>query len=245
MKPTISISILAAILLTAACGPEPAAAIDLHDDEESGGELTLSDEAERTIGIELETAAYRPMQASMTVPGIVEGTTQGRALITPPVDGRVTQINVQMGQSVKKGDRIAVIESPDLAQAWAAAAQAETAETASAAALAERESELRLSQGRLDAAQQFLAQQRTLAEAGAFSQAPLLKARTELTEAQIFWSIKRIRCVSTLPRLNLRWHRPTLTEKSRFQRADFSISESFSLLNLLSRMLNSKFSVLR
>jgi cobalt-zinc-cadmium efflux system membrane fusion protein len=56
---------------------------------------------------------------SVSFPGIVEADPLRTVNILPPFTGRLTQLNVRLGDFVKKGQVLALIRSPDLAQAYA------------------------------------------------------------------------------------------------------------------------------
>lgn len=148
------------------------------------GEVKLDSEQEKLAGIEVETVQMRAIQASLDVPGVVNSTTKGRAVVTPPVAGRIVTITVALGDKVRQGQTLATIESVELAQSWASIADAERNRDAASATLRETKSEVDLALSKLSAAKSNLARQRELANAGAFSQAPLQQAQSELNDAQ-------------------------------------------------------------
>lgn len=155
--------------------------------EESGhveGEVTLDAEQEKVAGIEVESASLRTLRLSLDVPGTVNSTAKGRAVVTPPVGGRVVTVKVGLGDRVQQGQGLAVLESAELAQSWSSIAAAEQGRDSASAALREAKSELALAIAKLTAAQASLSRQRQLASAGAFSQAPLQAAQSELNDAQ-------------------------------------------------------------
>jgi cobalt-zinc-cadmium efflux system membrane fusion protein len=55
----------------------------------------------------------------MNIPGVVEADPTATVNILPPLTGRLTELKVKLGDVVKVGQVVAVISSPDLAQAWA------------------------------------------------------------------------------------------------------------------------------
>jgi len=55
----------------------------------------------------------------MNIPGVVEADPTATVNILPPLTGRLTELKVKLGDVVKAGQVVAVISSPDLAQAWA------------------------------------------------------------------------------------------------------------------------------
>jgi membrane fusion protein, heavy metal efflux system len=67
--------------------------------------------------------AVAPAQAQGTaeklvLPGIVESNPAATAVVLSPVAGRVLEIKVELGDRVRQGQVLAVIDSPDLAQAF-------------------------------------------------------------------------------------------------------------------------------
>ncbi len=171
-----------------------------HTDEEHGeeGHVRLDPAGAKTAGIRVEPARYRPVQNILTVPGTVEASTERVAKITPPVAGRVVRVLVNLGDTVRTGQPLVILDSYEVAQAHAAEHQAESAvqqakarlETARAeinqaqAGVAQARAEVRQAQTRQSSAQVAVRNQRALARAGAFSQAPLQAAQSELSEAQ-------------------------------------------------------------
>ena len=178
--------LLLALALAGCSAPQPVAKEE-HGHEESHaeeGHVVLDAEQEKLAGIETTPVSSRLIQASLDVPGIVNATTKGHAVVTPPVAGRVVTIEVALGETVRQGQVLATLESPELAQAWSSIADAERSRDAASAALRESKSEVDLATAKHTAAQANLARQRELANAGAFSQAPLQQAQSELNDAQ-------------------------------------------------------------
>ena len=146
--------------------------------------IELSADAQKIAEIETQPVVYQMVQDGLDVPGVVNSTTNGRAVVTPPVAGRVLAIKVQLGERVSQGQTLAVIESTELAQTWSSVAQAKQARDAAIAQLNESVSEAELASAKLTASNTNLIRQRELAKAGAFSQAPLQQAKSELNDAQ-------------------------------------------------------------
>lgn len=165
-------------------GHEAEAAKAQNEDNHAEGEVRLDAEQERIAGIEVEAVQLQTVQASLDVPGVINSTTKGRAVVTPSVAGRVVSIHVALGEKVLHGQTLALIESVELAQSWASIADAERNRDAASAAQREAKSEVDLALSKLAAAKSSLARQRELAKAGAFSQAPLQQAQSELNDAQ-------------------------------------------------------------
>jgi len=179
--------LLLALIGGCAKGTEPAKADEHANEKEAGsveGQVKLSEEAQEIAGIETTVVRLESIQESLQVPGTVTSTDKGRAVVTPPVAGRVISISARLGDSVRQGQTLAIIESPELAQAWSSIAEATRLRDAASSDLKQAESEVDLAKAKLNAAKVSLARQQDLVKAGAFSQAPLQQALNDLNEAQ-------------------------------------------------------------
>lgn len=156
-----------------------------HEEEEhSENEVKLSDDAKAIAGIETTVARVEDFQQMLQVPGTVTSTDKGKAVVTPPVAGRVVSISARLGDSVRRGQTLAVIESPELSQALSTIADSTRLRDAAASDVQQARSEVELSLAKLSATRTNLTRQRQLAQAGAFSQAPVQQAQSELNDAQ-------------------------------------------------------------
>ncbi len=151
---------------------------------DSAKPIELSLDAQRNGGIETQPAGTQMMQETIKVTGTVSSTGKGRALVTPPVGGRIVAIQAQLGERVRQGQTLAVIESSELATAWASIAEARRSRDVAASELEQARSESELEASKLSAASVSLKRQSALAKAGAFSQAPLQQAQSELNDSQ-------------------------------------------------------------
>ncbi|MGV3617292.1 MAG: efflux RND transporter periplasmic adaptor subunit [Fimbriimonas sp.] len=153
-----------------------------HGHEE--GHIELTPEQVRIAGIQTEPATIRPMQAELTAPGVVNPTTNAVAMVTPPVAGRVVRLMATVGDTVRQGQPLAVVQSSELAQGTGAIAEAETRVLAAEAAVREAAAQVDLARSRARSAEQTLSRQRRLAKEGVFSQPSLQAAQNEVGEAQ-------------------------------------------------------------
>ena len=78
-------------------------------------------------------AQLRPVSPMLVLPAVVESNPARTAAVLPALGGRVLELKVALGDRVIKGQALAVIESPDLAQAYD-----EDAKAADALKLAEK-----------------------------------------------------------------------------------------------------------
>jgi len=68
-----------------------------------------------TIG----AVGQQEIQRKLVLPAVVEADPSRTVKVLPPVTGRVTDLKVQLGERVTQGQELAVIDSGDLAQAYA------------------------------------------------------------------------------------------------------------------------------
>ena len=100
-----------------------------HADEHGGGEgeeVMLTPEAREAAGIEIEGVTERPAVALLRVTGTVETNQQQSQQATPLVGGRVERVGVVLGDTVRAGQVLAVISSPQIAQMHGKLHEAET-----------------------------------------------------------------------------------------------------------------------
>lgn len=67
----------------------------------------------------IEPVAERDIQRNLVLPAVVEADPGRLIKVLPPLAGRVTQLKVQLGERVENGQQLVVIDSPDLAAAYA------------------------------------------------------------------------------------------------------------------------------
>lgn len=177
-------------MLAIGCGskPEPAAEATKKEDvpAEAGhpNEVSLTLEALKGAGIKTAPISVKPIFARLEVPGEVTVPTGAHAVLTPPVPGRIVELRASIGQEVRQGQVLAVIQSGDLAEAASAVSAAQTQAIQADATVRQQSAAVDLAAGRLRTAQASLARQRQFAKAGAFSQPSLTAARNEVSEAE-------------------------------------------------------------
>jgi cobalt-zinc-cadmium efflux system membrane fusion protein len=71
----------------------------------------------------------REIQHKLELPAVVEADPSRTVKVLPPVAGRVTDLKVQLGERVVQGQELAVIDSGDLAQAYADIEKAKSVRT--------------------------------------------------------------------------------------------------------------------
>ncbi|GAB7531520.1 efflux RND transporter periplasmic adaptor subunit [Pseudomonas sp. 3A(2025)] len=137
-----------------------------HEEEghEEEGQLALSAEQISSAGIELAVATAKPMNSAVSFPGEIRFDEDRTAHIVPRVSGVVERVLVELGQPVKKGQVLAVIASPQIA---------------------DQRSELSAAQRRLETARSTLQREKTLWQDKISAEQDYQLARQAFEEAQI------------------------------------------------------------
>ncbi len=106
-----------AVLLAALCLPALLRAHEGHDhapvpgetDAGLGGPIVLSEPTRRNLGLQTHEAELAEIRPALTVPARLTVVPERNARITGAVDGRVTRLDVKLGQNVKRGQVLAEI----------------------------------------------------------------------------------------------------------------------------------------
>ncbi|GGF06454.1 hypothetical protein GCM10011611_09970 [Aliidongia dinghuensis] len=111
-------------------GPGPARAADppaapalVHDHDR----IVVPEGSPYRKRLFVEAAATQQLQRALEVPATVEADPALTVKVLPPLSGRIVDLKVSLGDHVSQGQAIAVIESPDLAQAYDDDAKAQSA----------------------------------------------------------------------------------------------------------------------
>jgi cobalt-zinc-cadmium efflux system membrane fusion protein len=79
--------------------------------------VTLTQEAVDRAGIEVTPVRSGGAASSARLPGVVQPNAYRQVVVTPLVSGRVTRVSAQLGERVRRGQTLAQIYSPELAEA--------------------------------------------------------------------------------------------------------------------------------
>lgn len=79
--------------------------------------IMLKPEALASAGIQLEEAGYRTLQSEMEVPGTIQANEDRLTHVGPRISGRIVEVAVKLGDRVRKGQKLAVIDSVELGKA--------------------------------------------------------------------------------------------------------------------------------
>ncbi|HEY3654637.1 MAG TPA: efflux RND transporter periplasmic adaptor subunit [Steroidobacteraceae bacterium] len=111
--------------LTTSAAPPPVAA-EASTSTKASDELKVSDESLNTMGISLETVAPSDLTAEVRAPATVVAAVNGQAVLSAHAAGTVIRLFKRLGDAVKAGETLAVVESRE---AGAMAADLTTAES--------------------------------------------------------------------------------------------------------------------
>lgn len=147
--------------------PRPAPAAGPAKEEGEGhveGQILMDDARARDAGIVTETIEAGGLGSEILAQGIVAATPEGEAILTARADGTIVRIARRLGDAVRAGDAVAVMESRD-----AAAIASERSSAAARLALAKSTyaREKKLFDARITARQDLEAAAAALAEAEA------------------------------------------------------------------------------
>ncbi|WP_095098997.1 efflux RND transporter periplasmic adaptor subunit [Pseudomonas sp. Irchel 3A5] len=138
-----------------------------EDSHEEEGKLELNAEQSKSAGIELAVAAPRSMSTSVTFPGEIRFDEDRTTHVVPRVGGVVEEVKVDLGQSVKKGQVLAVIASQQIS---------------------DQRSELNAAQRRLELARLTMQREKKLWEDKISAEQDYLLARQAYQEADISYA---------------------------------------------------------
>ena len=102
-------------------GPQPAPTVAAREPIliRTGERVTVPERSPVRASVAIEPVAEQDVQRSLVLPAVVEADPARLIKVLPPLAGRVTQLKVQLGQQVEAGQPLVVIDSPDLAAAYA------------------------------------------------------------------------------------------------------------------------------
>jgi membrane fusion protein, heavy metal efflux system len=83
-----------------------------------GGRIFVPEGSPLRKRLTVAPAVAQPVSGRVVLPGAVEADPARTAAVLPPLSGRVEELRVSLGQRVTRGQALAVLDSPDLAQAW-------------------------------------------------------------------------------------------------------------------------------
>ena len=168
---------LLALLITAftltGCRGEKAH-VEEEGEHEVSQKLVLNAEAIRQSGIEIITATEKSVSDELNVPAEIRADETRVFKINPPVAGRITQDNVMLGDVVRKGQTLALVQNVEVARVHAEFIHE----------LHQNEIDTNQAQTRLKLARQTMEREQSLLDEGISSRKDYLQAQTNVTLAE-------------------------------------------------------------
>ncbi len=112
--------LLLAIAAFALAGCQKDKVEEVHKEEakeEHKEDVTLTPEAMKQAGIEIEAVSLRPLRIESSFPGKVSVNETRLAHVGVRIAGRAVEVFANLGDFIKKGQSLAVIDSPELGEA--------------------------------------------------------------------------------------------------------------------------------
>jgi membrane fusion protein, heavy metal efflux system len=81
--------------------------------------ITIPDGSPLRDKLTVAAVGEKEIKRNLVLPAVVEADPARLIKVLPPLSGRVTQLKVQLGEEVVRGQPLAVLDSPDLATAYA------------------------------------------------------------------------------------------------------------------------------
>ncbi|MBA3443087.1 MAG: efflux RND transporter periplasmic adaptor subunit [Pyrinomonadaceae bacterium] len=155
----------------------------------SGALITIAKESQLLFGIRTAPIEERRIVSGLTTAGAVRARPDARAVITPPVSGRVSlNSGITLGASVGRGQRIGSIEqvlgAPEQASLEAQRIQLRTAVLEQQARASEQQANAQQARTRLNQAQRELQRATNLLEVGAAPRRRVEEAQTAVRIAE-------------------------------------------------------------
>lgn len=148
------------------------------------GVIKFDTEAAEAAGIRVEPVRFALSRDVLTAPGTVEVSPNRGAKVTPPAPGRIVQFLATIGDTVRAGQPLAVIDSAEVAAGVAAVREAQSGVQQASAQVQTAQAGADRARTRQSSAEAALKRQRELSRTGAFSQPSLQAAQNELTDAE-------------------------------------------------------------
>lgn len=90
---------------------------DDHDHDEHADEVRLTPEAIERYGVHVGAVTMQPLVAAFVAPARAAFNTDAMAHVGSAVTGRASRLNVKLGDPVKAGEVLVIVDSPELGEA--------------------------------------------------------------------------------------------------------------------------------
>jgi cobalt-zinc-cadmium efflux system membrane fusion protein len=159
---------------------------DQHSQE---GAIEVSDEMAETVGIKTEPAAKGEIEDTIATTGRVLVAPDAQGIVGAKVEGRAVRVTAEPGQSVRAGQTVVVIDSPQVAELRGQLIEARSKlrlaeQNRTRVARSENRAAAIQAKNKLDLAQSTLERKRRLAGIGVAAQREVQEAETEYKNAK-------------------------------------------------------------
>jgi cobalt-zinc-cadmium efflux system membrane fusion protein len=108
------------LVVLGACGGSAARTASADPPPAIASMAAVPDEARSIIGLQVEELQPQPFSVAITVPGMVRSDQDTTALVGPIIEGRISEVLVGWGETVKRGQVLAWLDSAAVGEAKAA-----------------------------------------------------------------------------------------------------------------------------
>lgn len=146
--------------------------------------VAVGAEKAKLIGLKVEAVRFSATGTGLQTTGRISANPNGLVTVNARASGQIISLGALPGTAIRKGQVLAVIESPELAEAQAAYRRANAEVNQALASVKIAQSNVAVNETRQSVAQRTFARQRQLANAGAFASPSLESARSQLSLAE-------------------------------------------------------------
>jgi cobalt-zinc-cadmium efflux system membrane fusion protein len=120
-------TLLPIVLALASCGQESTTQNDTEAEAKpASGLITLTPEQIKTAGIEVVSPSIGGSGGAISVPGLIGSDPDATRVVAAPIEGRIIALPRNLGDPIRRGDTLAVIESREAAGLQADVEKAQT-----------------------------------------------------------------------------------------------------------------------
>ena len=146
--------------------------------------VAIGTEKAKLIGLQVAPVQFSVAGGGLQTTGRISANPNGMVVVNARASGRIVSLGALPGTSVQRGQSLAVIESPELADAQSSYRRAVAEVSQVQASVKIAQSGITSAGTRLSIAERTLTRQKQLAATGAFASPALESARSDVSHAQ-------------------------------------------------------------
>lgn len=163
--------------------------------------ISISETQIELIGLKTGTVELSQTAGGLQTTGRVSANPNGLVKVNARAGGRITALGALPGTEVKRGKMLAIIDSPDLANAQSMYRQANAEVSQGNAAIKIAESGVSSARTELQIAESNFTRQKQLAETGAFASPALESAKSDVSSAKATVEVAQTNVITLATRL--------------------------------------------